>query len=107
MQSWIGLTEVVVPAEPATVASIDVHDDVGQVKAAESISNTLTVTAGRVLAGLLVDVGNKVGKRIGLNDESNGNLGVLLEDGNNGYKGQSGHKEHSEGIILRSMYSVL
>lgn len=78
------LTQVVVPAEPATVASIDVHDDVGQVKTLKSISNTITVTASRVLAGLLVDVGDKVGKRIGLNDESNGNLGVLLEDGDDG-----------------------
>ena len=39
-------TEVVVPAEPATVASIDVHGDVGKVELLESIRNTLTVAGG-------------------------------------------------------------
>lgn len=76
--------EVVVPAEPASVASIDVHGDVGQVKLLESIGNTLTVACGGVLAGLLVAVGNQVGERIGLDNESNTRVGVLLEESDNG-----------------------
>ena len=38
-----GLTKVVVPAEPATMASIDVHGNIGQVKGLERICDTLTV----------------------------------------------------------------
>lgn len=66
------------------MTGIDVHGDVGQVQLLESICNTLTVTGGRVLAGLEVDVGDQVGERIGLDDQSNGGVGVLLEDSNDG-----------------------
>ena len=77
-------TEVVVPAEPASVTGINVHGDVGQVELLESICNTFTVAGGGVLAGLEVAVGDQVGKRIGLDDQGNGHVGVLLEDGDNG-----------------------
>lgn len=77
-------TEVVVPAEPSSVTSINVHDDVGQVKALERVRNTLTVAGGRVLAGLEVLVGDKVGQAVGLDDQGNGGVGVLLEDSNDG-----------------------
>jgi hypothetical protein len=77
-------TEVVVPTEPATVTSIDVHSDVGHVECLEGISDTLLVTIGRVLAGLLIDVGDQVGKRIGLDDEGNGSVLVAAEDLRNG-----------------------
>ena len=80
-----GRTQVVVPAEPPTVTSINVHGDVGQVELLEGICDTLTVAGRRVLAGLEVDVGDQVGERIGLDDQSNGSVGVLLEDGDNGY----------------------
>jgi hypothetical protein len=63
------------------VASIDVHGNVGQVKALESVGNALTVAGSRVLAGLQVGVGDEIRKRIGLDDESNGSVRVLLEDG--------------------------
>jgi hypothetical protein len=79
-----GLTEVVVPAEPSAVASVDVHDNVGQVEVLERVRNTLAVAGGGVLAGLEVLVGDKVGQRVGLDDEGNGGVWVLLEDGNNG-----------------------
>jgi hypothetical protein len=76
-------TQVVVPSKPATVASIDVHGDVGQVQRLEGICDTIAVTGGRVNAGLEVDVGDQVGETVGFDDQSNGNVGVLLEDGNN------------------------
>ena len=62
------LTQVVVPAEPSSVTSIDVHGNVGQVELLERICDTITVTGSRVLAGLEVGVGDQVGKRIGLDD---------------------------------------
>jgi hypothetical protein len=77
-------TQVVVPAEPASVTSIDVHGDVRQVELLQRICDTLTITGGGVLAGLEVGVGDQVGKGIGLDDQGNGRVGVLLEDGNNG-----------------------
>lgn len=80
-----GLTQVVVPAEPASVASINVHGDVGQVERLEGVRNTITVARGRVLAGLEVGVCHQVGEGIGLDDQSNGRVGVLLEDSNNSY----------------------
>lgn len=66
------------------MASIDVHGDVGKVELLEGIGDTLAVAGGGVLAGLEVGVGDQVGERIGLNDESNGGVGVLLEDGDDG-----------------------
>jgi hypothetical protein len=82
-RGW-GRTEVVVPTEPATVTGVDVHGNVGQVERLESISDTITVAGGRVFAGLEVGVGDQVGEGVGLDDQSNGGVGVLLEDGNNG-----------------------
>jgi hypothetical protein len=66
------------------VTGIDVHGDVGQVEALEGVRNTVTVTRGGVLAGLEVLVGDKVGQAVGLDDQGNGGVGVLLEDGDNG-----------------------
>ena len=77
-------TEVVVPSEPSSVTSIDVHGDVGQVEGLESIRDTVFVTLRRVLAGLQIDVGDQVGEGIGLDDKGDGSVGVLLEDGDNG-----------------------
>jgi hypothetical protein len=66
------------------VTSIDVHGNVRQVEGLEGICDTIFVTLSRVLAGLQVDVGDQVGEGIGLDDEGNGSVGVLLEDGDNG-----------------------
>jgi hypothetical protein len=66
------------------VTSIDVHGDVGQVEGLEGIRHTILVTLRRILAGLQVDVGDQVGKGIGLDDKGDGSVGVLLEDGDNG-----------------------
>jgi hypothetical protein len=77
-------TQVVVPAEPSSVTSVNVHGNVGQVERLESVCDTITVSLGRVLAGLEVGVGDQVGQGIGLDDESDGSVGVLLEDGNDG-----------------------
>jgi hypothetical protein len=83
---WNGRrTEVVVPAEPSSVTSIDVHGDVGHVELLKSVRNTLTVAGSGVLAGLEVGVGDQVGKTVGLDNQSNGGVGVLLEDSNDGY----------------------
>lgn len=77
--------EVVVPAEPASVSSINVHDDVGEVELLESICNTLAVSGSGILAGLEVNVGDQVGERIGLDDQDDTGVGVLLEDRDDGY----------------------
>jgi hypothetical protein len=66
------------------VASIDVHDDVGQIKLLKGVGNTLTVSSGGVLACGLVDVGDQVGERIRLDDESDSSVRVLLEKSDNG-----------------------
>lgn len=57
-----------------------VLDDVGQVEGLEGVGDALAVTVGAVLAGLEVDVGDEVGERVGLDDESKGRVGVGLED---------------------------
>jgi hypothetical protein len=57
-----GRTQVVVPAEPASVAGVDVHGDVGQVERLQGVCDTIAVAGGRVLASLEVGVGDKVGK---------------------------------------------
>lgn len=67
------------------MASIDVHGDVRHVERLKGISDTLLVAVGRVLAGLLINVGDQVGKRIGLDDKSNGGVLVAAEDLGNGY----------------------
>lgn len=75
------LTEVVVPSEPSTVASINVHHHVRQVERLQGVCNTLFVTCSGVLAGGEVDVGDQVGEGIWLNDKSNGGVWVGREDG--------------------------
>lgn len=77
--------EVVVPAEPAAVASVHVHDDIGQVELLQGVGSALVVAVSRVLAGLEVGVGDEVGERVGLDDERKGSVGVLLEDPDNGW----------------------
>lgn len=72
--------EVVVPAQPATVAGVNVHDDVGEVEGLESVGNTLLVATCGLLARSDVAVGDQVGKRVGLNDQGKGLVGVCLED---------------------------
>lgn len=72
--------EVGVPAEPAAVARVDVHDDVGKVEVLEGVGDAVAVAGRGVLAGLQVRVGDEVGKRVGLDDEREGDLGVRLED---------------------------
>lgn len=53
--------QVGVPAEPAAVAGINVHDDVGEVEALESVGDALLVGALAVLAGLQIGIGDEVG----------------------------------------------
>ena len=78
------LTEVVVPAEPATVACIHVHDDIGQVELFESVCDTFAVARGRVLACLQIGIGNEVGQRIGFDNQDDGSVWIFLEDCDNG-----------------------
>jgi hypothetical protein len=63
-----GHTQVVVPAEPASVTGINVHGNVGEVELLERVCDALAVAGCRVLAGLEVDVGDQVGQGIGLDD---------------------------------------
>lgn len=73
--------EVGVPAEPAAVAGVDVHDDVGEVKALESVGDTLLVGGLGLLARRQVGVGDQVGQRVGLDQKSEGNVGLSLDLG--------------------------
>ncbi len=72
--------EVGVPPEPAAVARIEVHNDVGQVEVLDGVGDAVAVTAGAALARVLVRVGDKVGQRVGLDDERKGRVGVGLDD---------------------------
>ncbi len=100
--------QVGVPAEPAAVAGIDVHDDVGEVEALESVCDALLVRALAVLASLQVRVGHEVGERVGLDDEGKGRVRVGLELRHDGYVSLStmmlrrGELQR-ESIRLRSM----
>jgi hypothetical protein len=73
--------EVVVPAEPAAVAGVEVHDDVGQVQGADGVGDALAVAGRRLLAGLQVDVGHQVRERVRLDDECKGRVGLALDEG--------------------------
>lgn len=66
------------------MTGINVHGNIRQVKLLEGISNTLLVAGGGVFAGLQVGVGDQVGEGIRLDNEGNGSVGVLLEDGDDG-----------------------
>lgn len=68
--------EVIVPAEPTTVTSINVHDYIGEVKSLKSVGNALAVALGGVLAALEVDIGDEIRERVRLNDQSKGLVGV-------------------------------
>lgn len=81
--------EVGVPAEPTTVTSVDVHDDVGKVEALEGIGNTLLVSGLALRALGLVGVGDKVRQGVGLDQKSESRLGVGLDLSDNGYIGVS------------------
>lgn len=77
-------TKVIGPAEPATVASIKVHGYVRHVERLQSVCNTVTVTRGGSLACSNIAVGDEVGKRVRLDDQGDGDLGVLLDDSDDG-----------------------
>jgi len=87
--------EVGIPAEPSAVAGIDVLDDVGEVERLESIRNTVTVSRGRVLAGLEVRVGDQVGQGVGLDEEHERRGAVLLEESSNDCRSRSAHAAFS------------
>jgi len=104
--------EVGVPAEPAAVSGINVHDDIGEVEVLEGVRHTVAVTGSAVLAGLEVGVGDEVGERVGLDDEGEGRVGVGLEDLDNGWLlGLQRSARRSMmtdfGANLRSMYWLL
>jgi hypothetical protein len=67
------------------VSGVNVHGDVGQVEALQSIGDALTVAGGRLLASLNVGVGDQVGQTVWLNDQGDGRVGVLLEDSDDGW----------------------
>lgn len=66
------------------MARVNVHGDVGEVELLERIGDALAVPRCRVLACLEVAVGDEVGQRVGFNDQCNGCVGVLFENGNDG-----------------------
>lgn len=61
--------KVRLPAEPASVTTIEVHGDVGKVELGDGVVGALEV--GSLSAGALghVQVGDEVGKRVGLCEE--------------------------------------
>ncbi len=65
---------------------IDVHGDVGEVQLLERVGDAIAVARGGLLASGQVGVGDQVGQRVGLDDSSDGNVGVPLDDLNNRYK---------------------
>ena len=72
------------PAEPAGVASIEVHGHMRKVELLEGIDGQLLVGSRRSAALRDVHVGHHVGKRVGLNDQDGADVGVLhkgLADG--------------------------
>lgn len=75
--------EVLVPTEPAAVAGVEVHDDVGEVQRLERVGSALMVALGRVLAVLLVDVGDEVRQGVRLDDQGESLVGVGFEDVDN------------------------
>lgn len=72
--------EVVIPAQPASVASVDVHDNVVQVELLQGVLDTFFVSGFGVLARLLINVGHQVWQGVGLDDKGECLVGVLLED---------------------------
>lgn len=62
------------------MASIEIHDNVGQVKCRQRIGNAVAISSGTVLTSGEVDVRDQIGKRVGLDDEGEGGVGVRLED---------------------------
>lgn len=67
------------------MASVDVHDDVGKVKALERICDTLLISGLALLTGGQVGVGDQVGQRVGLDQKSKGRVGVGLDLLNDGF----------------------
>lgn len=76
--------QVGVPAEPPAVAGVDVHDHVGQVEVLERVRHALLVGGLALLAGGEVGIGDQVGQGVGLDQESEGGVGILLQDGHDG-----------------------
>lgn len=68
------------PAEPATVASVEVLSNVGEVELGDGVVGALLVGGGGVGALGNVSVGDKVGKRVGLDDEDGTDVRVLDEE---------------------------
>jgi hypothetical protein len=107
--------QVVIPAQPATVTSIKVHDDIGEVECRNSIRNALAIASSGILAGLEVDVGHQVGQRVGLNEERKGLVGVCSDDLGNDFsacqhvagRGSYERDRWKEEGIAPSMNSVL
>ena len=65
------------PAEPASVASVEVHGHVRQVQLLERIHGQLLVCRGGAAALLDAHVGHHVGKGVRLNDQEHANVRVL------------------------------
>ena len=72
------------------MAGVEVHSYVREVELLECVRNALTVAGGGSLACCEVDVSDEVREGVRLNDQGDGNLGVLLDDSNNGWDRQQG-----------------
>lgn len=102
--------EVIVPAQPAAVTSVDVLHNVGQVQGRDGVGHTLAIASSRVLARLEVDVGDEVGERVGLNDQGEGLVGVGLDDVGDGWRAcqrKNGRRHTGIGAVIPSTNSVL
>jgi len=79
--SW---SNVGCPSEPSGVSGIEVHGNVWQVESGNGILDAGFISSLSVCALCNVQVGDHVGQTIWLNDESNWDIWVQLDDGSHG-----------------------
>lgn len=76
--------QVGLPAEPASMSSVQVHSDVGEVELREGIVGAFQIRGLGVAALGNVEVGDQVGQRVRLDNEDDAEVAVgdeLLPDG--------------------------
>lgn len=64
------------------MTSIDVHGNIGEIELLKSICYTALVVRFGSLASCQVGVGDQIGKGVGLDDQSNGDIRGSLDSGN-------------------------
>jgi hypothetical protein len=78
---WARLRQIVWPSEPTSVASIEIHGNVRHVQGLDRIVDAVFISSLSVGALGDTHVGDHVGNTVGLNDQSDWDIWVILEDG--------------------------